>query len=111
MLLAAQAPLSAMLGATINVTNGKEWDDNLAIVAMRTATSLGYISLAIDPIASGGFTNSAVVLSPLTSTLRLGKALVNEDSSLLYFYLQYKIYLLMLPNKQPKPPQDIYLTC
>ena len=82
MLLAAQAPLSAMLGATINVTNGKEWNDNLAIVAMRTATSLGYISLAIDPIASGGFTNSAVVLSPLTSTLRLGKALVNEDSSL-----------------------------
>ena len=82
MLLAAQAPLSAMLGATINVTNGKEWDDNLAIIAMRTATSLGYISLAIDPIASGGFTNSAVVLSPLTSTLRLGKALVNEDSSL-----------------------------
>ena len=82
MLLAAQAPLSAMLGATINVTNGKEWDDNLAIVAMRTATSLGYISQAIDPIASGGFTNSAVVLSPLTSTLRLGKALVNEDSSL-----------------------------
>ena len=82
MLLAAQAPLSAMLGATINVTNGKEWDDNLAIVAMRTATSLGYISLAIDPIASGGFTNSAVVLSPLTSTLRLGKALVDEDSSL-----------------------------
>ena len=49
---------------------------------MRTATSLGYISLAIDPIASGGFTNSAVVLSPLTNTLRLGKALVNEDSSL-----------------------------
>lgn len=82
MLLAAQAPLSAMLAATINVTNGKEWDDNLATVAMRTATSLGYISLAIDPIASGGFTNSAVVLSPLTSTLRLGKALVNEDSSL-----------------------------
>ena len=82
MLLAAQAPLSAMLAATINVTNGKEWNDNLAIVAMRTATSLGYISLAIDPIASGGFTNSAVVLSPLTSTLRLGKALVNEDSSL-----------------------------
>ena len=82
MLLAAQAPLSAMLGATINVTNGKEWDDNLAIIAMRTATSLGYISQAIDPIASGGFTNSAVVLSPLTSTLRLGKALVNEDSSL-----------------------------
>ena len=82
MLLAAQAPLSAMLAATINVTNGKEWDDNLAIVAMRTATSLGYISQAIDPIASGGFTNSAVVLSPLTSTLRLGKALVNEDSSL-----------------------------
>ena len=82
MLLAAQAPLSAMLAATINVTNGKEWDDNLAIVAMRTATSLGYISLAIDPIASGGFTNSAVVLSPLTNTLRLGKALVNEDSSL-----------------------------
>ena len=82
MLLAAQAPLSAMLAATVNVTNGKEWDDNLAIVAMRTATSLGYISLAIDPIASGGFTNSAVVLSPLTSTLRLGKALVNEDSSL-----------------------------
>ena len=82
MLLAAQAPLSAMLAATINVTNGKEWDDNLSIVAMRTATSLGYISLAIDPIASGGFTNSAVVLSPLTNTLRLGKALVNEDSSL-----------------------------
>ena len=82
MLLAAQAPLSAMLAATINVTNGKEWNDNLAIVAMRTATSLGYISLAIDPIASGGFTNSAVVLSPLTNTLRLGKALVNEDSSL-----------------------------
>ncbi len=82
MLLAAQAPLSAMLAATINVTNGKEWDDNLAIIAMRTATSLGYISQAIDPIASGGFTNSAVVLSPLTSTLRLGKALVNEDSSL-----------------------------
>ena len=82
MLLAAQAPLSAMLAATINVTNGKKWDDNLATVAMRTATSLGYISLAIDPIASGGFTNSAVVLSPLTSTLRLGKALVNEDSSL-----------------------------
>ena len=82
MLLAAQAPLSAMLAATINVTNGKKWDDNLAIVAMRTATSLGYISLAIDPIASGGFTNSAVVLSPLTNTLRLGKALVNEDSSL-----------------------------
>lgn len=82
MLLAAQAPLSAMLAATVNVTNGKEWDDNLAIIAMRTATSLGYISLAIDPIASGGFTNSAVVLSPLTSTLRLGKALVNEDSSL-----------------------------
>ncbi|MEH6842482.1 hypothetical protein V7Z47_28625, partial [Priestia megaterium] len=49
MLLAAQAPLSAMLAATINVTNGKEWDDNLAIVAMRTATSLGYISQAIDP--------------------------------------------------------------
>ena len=82
MLLAAQAPLSAMLAATINVTNGKEWDDNLAIIAMRTATSLGYISQAIDPIASGGFTNSAVVLSPLTNTLRLGKALVNEDSSL-----------------------------
>ena len=82
MLVAAQAPLSAMLAATINVTNGKEWDDNLAIIAMRTATSLGYISQAIDPIASGGFTNSAVVLSPLTSTLRLGKALVNEDSSL-----------------------------
>ena len=82
MLLAAQAPLSAMLAATINVTNGKAWDDNLAIIAMRTATSLGYISQAIDPIASGGFTNSAVVLSPLTSTLRLGKALVNEDSSL-----------------------------
>lgn len=77
-LMLQQAAFGTLLGAAINVTNGRRWDDQLDKVAVNSMTSLGYIGWAYGVIKDGGIKQGNPVFSPLNNVLKLSDYLTGQ---------------------------------
>ena len=77
-LMLQQAAFGTLLGAAINVTNGRRWDDQLDKVAVNSMTSLGYIGWAYGVIKDGGIKQGNPVFSPLNNVLKLTDYLTGQ---------------------------------
>lgn len=75
MLMALQIPTGMLIGAAINVRTGKEPDDNLETMTIKSMSSLGSLNYPLE-IALGGLNGGGVTaLAPLGKTYNFGKEL------------------------------------
>ncbi|WP_146135123.1 hypothetical protein [Neisseria iguanae] len=81
-LMAYQLPFAVLLGAALNVTKGKNPEENLVQNAIKTMTSLGYIGQGMSVALEGGFNSSSTALAPIKSSFQLGKQVLSEDADL-----------------------------
>lgn len=74
--------IAPVLAAVKNVTNGKDWDDNIYAGSIQQAPALGYFGIAIDSLVNSGQSRGAAVFSPLQKMNRLFRKVFNPDSEL-----------------------------
>lgn len=74
--------IAPVLAAAKNVTNGKDWDDNIYAGSIQQAPALGYFGIAIDSLANSGQSRGAAVFSPLQKMNQLFRKVSNPDSEL-----------------------------
>ena len=74
--------IAPVLAAAKNVTNGKDWDDNIYVGSIQQAPALGYFGIAIDSLANSGQSRGAAVFSPLQKMNQLFRKVSNPDSEL-----------------------------
>lgn len=74
--------IAPVLAAAKNVTNGKDWDDNIYAGSIQQAPALGYFGIAIDSLVNSGQSRGAAVFSPLQKMNQLFRKVSNPDSEL-----------------------------
>ena len=74
--------IAPVLAAAKNVTNGKQWDDNIYAGSIQQAPALGYFGIAIDSLVNSGQSRGAAVFSPLQKMNQLFRKVSNPDSEL-----------------------------
>lgn len=81
-LLFWSSAIAPVLAAAKNVTNGKDWDDNIYAGSIQQAPALGYFGIAIDSLINSGRSRGAAVFSPLQKMNQLFRKVSNPDSEL-----------------------------
>lgn len=74
--------IAPVLAAAKNVTNGKDWDDNIYAGSIQQAPALGYFGIAVDSLVNSGQSRGAAVFSPLQKMNQLFRKVSNPDSEL-----------------------------
>ena len=74
--------IAPVLAAAKNVTNGKQWDDNIYAGSIQQAPALGYFGIAMDSLINSGQSRGAAVFSPLQKMNQLFRKVSNPDSEL-----------------------------
>lgn len=74
--------IAPVLAAAKNVTNGKQWDDNIYAGSIQQAPALGYFGIAIDSLMNSGQSRGAAVFSPLQKMNQFFRKVSNPDSEL-----------------------------
>ena len=78
-LLAAQAPVAAMVASATNIINGREWDNKLAQRSIGAMSSLGILSMPMGAIMDGEFRGSTTPFAPINSAMRLTEMLTTGE--------------------------------
>ena len=78
-MMIAQAPLAVMAGAASNIINGKPWDRDIEVKALRAIPMLGGLSVPLDAIMQGDFKGGATAGVPFASTLKLATKAANGN--------------------------------
>ena len=78
-LLAAQAPVAAMVASMTNLMNGREWDDKLTQRTIGAMSSLGIFSVPMGVIMDGEFRGSVTPFAPINSAMRLTEMLTTGE--------------------------------
>ena len=74
--------IAPVLAAAKNVTNGKDWDDNIYAGSIQQAPALGYFGIAVDSLVNSGQSRGAAVFSPLQKMNQFFRKVSNPDSEL-----------------------------
>lgn len=74
--------IAPVLAAAKNVTNGKQWDDNIYAGSIQQAPALGYFGIAMDSLINSGQSRGAAVFSPLQKMNQFFRKVSNPDSEL-----------------------------
>lgn len=74
--------IAPVLAAAKNVTNGRDWDDNIYAGSIQQAPALGYFGIAVDSLVNSGQSRGAAVFSPLQKMNQLFRKVSNPDSEL-----------------------------
>lgn len=74
--------IAPVLAAAKNVTNGKDWDDNIYAGSIQQAPALGYFGIAMDSLMNSGQSRGAAVFSPLQKMNQFFRKVSNPDSEL-----------------------------
>lgn len=74
--------IAPVLAAAKNVTNGKQWDDNIYAGSIQQAPALGYFGIAMDSLMNSGQSRGAAVFSPLQKMNQFFRKVSNPDSEL-----------------------------
>lgn len=78
-LLMYNAMLAPVLAAVKNVTNGKQWDEDIYAGSVQQAPALGYFGIALDSILNSQNSKGAAVFSPLSKMNQLFRKVANPD--------------------------------
>lgn len=78
-LLMYNAMLAPVLAAVKNVTNGKQWDEDIYSGSVQQAPALGYFGIALDSILNSQNSKGAAVFSPLSKMNQLFRKVGNPD--------------------------------
>lgn len=75
MLLATQIPVGMLIGAAINVRNGKAPDDNLALMTIKSLSALGSLNYPMEIAMAGLDGGGVTALAPFGKVYNFGKEL------------------------------------
>lgn len=78
-LLMYNSMLAPVLAAVKNVTNGKQWDEDIYSGSVQQAPALGYFGIALDSILNSQNSKGAAVFSPLSKMNQLFRKVGNPD--------------------------------
>ena len=78
-LLMYNAMLAPVLAAVKNVTNGRQWDEDIYTGSVQQAPALGYFGIALDSILNSQNSKGAAVFSPLSKMNQLFRKVANPD--------------------------------
>lgn len=78
-LLMYNAMLAPVLAAVKNITNGRQWDEDIYAGSVQQAPALGYFGIALDSILNSQNSKGAVVFSPLSKMNQLFRKVGNPD--------------------------------
>jgi hypothetical protein len=78
-LLMYNSMLAPVLAATRNVTNGKQWDEDIFAGSVQQAPALGYFGIALDSVLNSQNSRGAAVFSPLSKMNQLFRKVGNPD--------------------------------
>lgn len=78
-LLMYNSMLAPVLAAARNVTNGKQWDEDIFAGSVQQAPALGYFGIALDSILNSQNSKGAAVFSPLSKMNQLFRKVSNPD--------------------------------
>lgn len=100
-LLMYNAMLAPVLAAVKNVTNGRQWDEDIYAGSVQQAPALGYFGIALDSILNSQNSKGAAVFSPLSKMNQLFRKVANPDHEMqVYDYTDVTPLLgLTLPNQ------------
>ncbi|AYD85857.1 internal virion protein with endolysin domain [Acinetobacter phage vB_AbaP_46-62_Aci07] len=83
LLMAAQMPAAMLVGAAINVRNGKEPDDDLAKMTVKTMSALGSWNYPLEMLIGGVDQSSVTALAPLGKTWNFVNELATGEPDLI----------------------------
>ena len=78
-LLMYNAMLAPVLAAVKNVTNGRQWDEDIYTGSIQQAPALGYFGIALDSVLNSQNSKGAAVFSPLSKMNQLFRKVANPD--------------------------------
>lgn len=78
-LLMYNAMLAPVLAAVKNVTNGRQWDEDIYAGSVQQAPALGYFGIALDSVLNSQNSKGAAVFSPLSKMNQLFRKVANPD--------------------------------
>lgn len=78
-LLMYNAMLAPVLAAVKNITNGRQWDEDIYSGSVQQAPALGYFGIALDSILNSQNSKGAAVFSPLSKMNQLFRKVGNPD--------------------------------
>lgn len=83
LLMAAQMPAAMLVGAAINVRNGKEPDEDLAKMTVKTMSALGSWNYPLEMLIGGVDQSSVTALAPLGKTWNFVSELATGEPDLI----------------------------
>ncbi|QOV07799.1 internal virion protein C [Acinetobacter virus fBenAci002] len=83
LLMAAQMPAAMLVGAAINVRNGKEPDEDLAKMTVKTMSALGSWNYPLEMLIGGIDQSSVTALAPLGKTWNFVSELATGEPDLI----------------------------
>lgn len=100
-LLMYNAMLAPVLAAVKNVTNGRQWDEDIYSGSVQQAPALGYFGIALDSVLNSQNSKGAAVFSPLSKMNQLFRKVANPDHEMqVYDYTDATPLLgLTIPNQ------------
>lgn len=78
-LLMYNSMLAPVLAAARNVTNGRQWDEDIFAGSVQQAPALGYFGIALDSVLNSQNSRGAAVFSPLSKMNQLFRKVGNPD--------------------------------
>lgn len=80
MLMALQIPTAMLIGSAINIRNGKEYDDKLEIMTIKSMSALGSLNYPLEIAMAGLDGGGVTALAPFGKTYNFGKELLTGGS-------------------------------
>lgn len=77
MLLAVQIPTAMLVGASINIRKGEEYDKDLLALTLRSMSALGSLNYPMEIALSGISGGGVTAIAPFSKTYNLGKEIIS----------------------------------
>ena len=76
-LLAVQIPTAMLVGASINIRKGEEYDKDLLALTLRSMSALGSLNYPMEIALSGITSGGVTAIAPFSKTYNLGKEIIS----------------------------------
>lgn len=91
MLLAVQVPTAMLVGASINIRKGEEYDKDLLALTIRSMSALGSLNYPMEIALSGISGGGVTAMAPFSKTYNLGKEIISGGGDGEFSWRQAKV--------------------
>lgn len=91
MLLAVQVPTAMLVGASINIRKGEEYDKDLLALTIRSMSALGSLNYPMEIALSGISGGGVTAVAPFSKTYNLGKEIISGGGDGEFSWRQAKV--------------------